>query len=184
MQEPVGGGVQDEAELVGLGVAAGGAIGGKLALVPLDEVLGLAAGAIDGLVEMPGAGLERGDDIADIETLGRGLDAGHEAALLVPTLGTVAKGCEGAPLVLARERALDGHRISRLLRQGTENLVATEAKNVVNALAFAPLHHFVAAIVTVAAHQDSDCGPMVADALDDVLEDGPGFRAGRRLARA
>ena len=34
------------------------------------------------------------------------------------------------------------------------------------------------------AHQDSDLGPMAADALDDVLQDGADFLARRRLAFA
>src|SRR4051812_34152904 len=38
--------------------------------------------------------------------------------------------------------------------------------------------------MTVAAHQDSDLGPMAADALDDVLQDGADFLARRRLAFA
>ena len=45
--QPVGRGVQDEAELVGDRALAGGPVGGELALVQLDEVLGLAAGAVD-----------------------------------------------------------------------------------------------------------------------------------------
>ena len=45
--QPVGRGVQDEAELVGERALAGGPVGGELALVQLDEVLGLAAGAVD-----------------------------------------------------------------------------------------------------------------------------------------
>jgi hypothetical protein len=39
--QPVGGGVQDEAHLVGIGRAARGAIAGQLGLVALDQVLGL-----------------------------------------------------------------------------------------------------------------------------------------------
>ena len=41
--QPVGRGVQDEAELVGERALAGGPVGGELALVQLDEVFGLAA---------------------------------------------------------------------------------------------------------------------------------------------
>ena len=44
--QPVGGGVQDEPHLVGSGSPAAGAVGGELGLVQLDQVLGLAAGAI------------------------------------------------------------------------------------------------------------------------------------------
>ena len=52
--QPVGRGVQDEAELVGERALAGGAVRRELALVQLDEVLGLAAGAVDIFVEMAG----------------------------------------------------------------------------------------------------------------------------------
>jgi len=48
--EPVGGGVQDQAELVGFGIAAGGAVGSELALVqlvcPSSEFLRHAAAEI------------------------------------------------------------------------------------------------------------------------------------------
>ena len=52
--EPVGGGVEDEPELVGERALAGGAVGGELDLVQLDEVFRLAAGAVDPFVEMAG----------------------------------------------------------------------------------------------------------------------------------
>ena len=45
--QPVGGGVQHQHERVGERALAGGAVGGEVGLVLLDEVLGLAAGAVD-----------------------------------------------------------------------------------------------------------------------------------------
>lgn len=45
--QPVGGSVEDETDLIGDGPAAGGRIRGKLGLVRLDQVLGLASGTID-----------------------------------------------------------------------------------------------------------------------------------------
>ena len=52
--------MQDEAELVGERALAGGPVGGELALVQLDEVLGLSAGAVDIFIEMAGVrALER-----------------------------------------------------------------------------------------------------------------------------
>src|SRR6266508_924180 len=89
--EPVGGGVQNQAELVGLGIAARGAIGCELCLVQFDEVLRFAACAIERLVEMPGATLERGDDVADVETFAARLQARYETSLASPTLGAVVK---------------------------------------------------------------------------------------------
>jgi hypothetical protein len=45
--QPVRGGMQDQAHLVGERAAAAGAVRGELSLVQLDQVLGLAAGAIN-----------------------------------------------------------------------------------------------------------------------------------------
>jgi hypothetical protein len=44
--------VQDQPHLVGERAAAAGAIGGKLGLVQFDEVLGLAASAVEPLVDI------------------------------------------------------------------------------------------------------------------------------------
>ena len=49
--QPIGRGVEDEAELVGDRALAGGPVRGELALVQLDEVFGLAAGAVDTFVD-------------------------------------------------------------------------------------------------------------------------------------
>ncbi len=49
---------------------------------------------------------------------------------------------------------------------------------------FAPFHGLVAAIMAVAAHQNVHIGPVRANVLDHVLEDGAHFLAGRRLALA
>jgi len=50
--EPVGGRMQDQPELIGLWISTRGPVRGELSLVPLDEVLGLAAATVEGLVEM------------------------------------------------------------------------------------------------------------------------------------
>ena len=71
--------MQEQAKLVGLGRMAGSAIGGEVVLPGLDVVLGLAAGAIEPLVEVLGApGFEIGDDEAGIGAGGSGLDAGDD----------------------------------------------------------------------------------------------------------
>ena len=80
---------------------------------------------------------------------------------------------------------MHGDRVGRLARQSIKNIVAGEAKNVVDALGFlAPPHRLVAAVMAVATHQDVDLGPMPADAFDDMLEDRADLFAGRRLALA
>ena len=52
--QPIGGGVDQQAELVGGGLGAGGSVGGEMQLVRLDQVLGLSARAVDLLVERLG----------------------------------------------------------------------------------------------------------------------------------
>src|SRR5205085_11077979 len=75
--EPVGRGVQDQPHLIGERAAAAGAIGGKLGLVQFYQILGLASGAVERLVDMLGRpGLDAGDAEADIEALCVGLDPG------------------------------------------------------------------------------------------------------------
>ncbi len=62
--------MQEETELVGLGLVAGGAVGGEVVLPRLDVVLGLAARAIKPLVELLGAATGKiGDDKAGVGSL-------------------------------------------------------------------------------------------------------------------
>ena len=76
--QPVGGGVQQQAHLIGQRRAATGPVGGKLALVQLDQVLGLTTRAIEGVVEPFGAAGDVGHHVADVQTLAGCLDArGH-----------------------------------------------------------------------------------------------------------
>jgi hypothetical protein len=62
--QPVGSGVEQQAELVGGRLAARGAVGGEVELVRLDQVLGLPACAIDLVVERLGQARQVGDDEA------------------------------------------------------------------------------------------------------------------------
>ena len=96
--QPVGRGVQDEAELVGDRALAGGPVGGELALVQLDEVLGLAAGAVDIFIEMAGVSAERGDDVAGVEAPRGCFQPGDDPAFAVPRTGGVVEGGEAPHL--------------------------------------------------------------------------------------
>ena len=89
VHQPVGGGVDQQAELVGGGLGAGGAVGGQMELVSLDQVLRLAARAIDLFIEHRPQSFEIGDDEPGIDTQGRGLakTAGDRLGI---TLGAVA----------------------------------------------------------------------------------------------
>ena len=53
-KQPVGGGVQNEAELIGKRRAAAGAVGGGLRFVLLDEIFHLPARAVDCRVDVFG----------------------------------------------------------------------------------------------------------------------------------
>ena len=104
--EPIGGGVQDEPHLIGERAAAAGAIGSELRLVQFDQVLGLAAGAVERLVDMLGRpGLDTGNDEADIEALGGRLDTGTGAAIGAPRLRLIARLGEATQAGLLVERA-------------------------------------------------------------------------------
>jgi len=81
MQQPIGAGVQEEAELVGFPAVAGGAIGLGVEFVVLDHVFHPAAGAIDLLVEHLGPTGQVGDHEADVAALRGRLDAGDDLAL-------------------------------------------------------------------------------------------------------
>ena len=70
--QPVGGGVQDEAELVGQRALAGGPVGGELDAMPLDQVFRLSPRAVGPFVEAAGLAGERGDDVARVEAARRG----------------------------------------------------------------------------------------------------------------
>ena len=66
--QPIGGGMEDEADLVSERRAAAGAVGGELALVHLDQIFRLAAGAVDHVVDALGrASCEVGHDKANVE---------------------------------------------------------------------------------------------------------------------
>jgi hypothetical protein len=89
--EPVSRGMQHEAHLIGECGAATGAIGSKLALVQLDQVLGLPACTVERVVEPLGASaLQVGDHVADVQPLRAGLDPGRHAPLTTPGFGAIA----------------------------------------------------------------------------------------------
>ena len=74
-EEPVRSGVKKQAELVGRGLMAGGAVGGEMVLPCLDVVLRLTARTVEPLIDQLGAAaLQVGDNKAGIGSLGAGLD--------------------------------------------------------------------------------------------------------------
>lgn len=182
--QPVGGGVKDEPHLVGGRGPAAGAVGGELGLVQLDQVLGLAAGAVEVGIEPFGrAGRDVGDDVADVETEPRRFDAGRDAALPCPGFGGVGGLGEAAHGVLVLDRALDADVVGDFLDLGSERLRAGEAEDVIDAVRLAPVHDLGPAIVAVAADGDAGCRPMAADRPDETADVTAHLDAGGRLAR-
>lgn len=138
--QPVGGGVQNQPHLVGSGVPAGGAVGGELALVQLDQVHGLSAGAVQLGVEPCGrAGRDVGDPVANVEAEPGRLDAGGDAALLPPGLGRM----RGLGKAAHRIHVVDGPHhpdvIGRPLDLGRQRLGAGQSEDVSYAVVLATL---------------------------------------------
>ena len=78
--------------MIGERRTATGAIGGKLRLMQLDQIFGLAACAIQAVVDPLGrADIEAGDDEADVETELRRLNTGDGASFVIPGLGLVPR---------------------------------------------------------------------------------------------
>ena len=182
--QPVGGGVQHEADLIGEWRAATGAVGGELALVQLDQVFGLTARTIEGVVEPLGAAaLEVGDDVADVEPLGAGLDARGDAALAAPGLGAIAGlGVAAHAPAPGSRRAAPGHRRRSISTRRLSTALPGRPKNVVEGIGFAPRHHFGTAVMTIAADGQARVRPMTADAAHQAAQMAADFVSGRCLA--
>src|SRR3954447_25362794 len=80
-----------------------------MGLPGLDVVLGLAAGAVDILVDGAAAhSIETGDDEACVDALRPGLNAGDDALDTIPACGAIVEYLEPAQLLAASlGRALD-----------------------------------------------------------------------------
>lgn len=88
--DPVGAGVQKEAQLVGRRFGAGGAVSVKMRLPRLDMVLGLAAAAIDVFIEPARvAFVEIGDDEALIDAIWSGFGSRDDALDAAPAFRAV-----------------------------------------------------------------------------------------------
>lgn len=101
-QQPVGSGMEKQAELVGGGRVAGGTVGGQVGLPGLDVVLGLSATAVDVLIERAAATGEVGDDETGVGAVGSGLDTGDDALDPAPAGGPVEEFLEPAQLAARR----------------------------------------------------------------------------------
>ena len=176
--------MQDEPHLVGGRGPAAGAVRGELGLVQLDQVLGLAALAVELGVEPLGrAGRDVGHHVADVEAQAGGLDAGGDAALPGPRPGPMRGLGEAAHRVLVLDGALDADRIGDVLELVGQRLGAGEAEDIVDAVRLAEVHDLGPAIVAVAADGDPGRGPVAADRPDETAQMAAHLLARRCLAR-
>lgn len=115
-------GMENEADLIGKRRTAAGAIGGKLCLMQLDQILGLAARAIQAVVDPLGrADIEAGDDEADVEAEHRRLNTADGAPFAIPGLCLVARlgiAAQNSQVLDGASRA-DSRSLSRNLREKT-----------------------------------------------------------------
>ena len=92
-QERVSQSVELKSKGVGLIAVAGQSIAAKIALELFDAILTLAS-AVVAVINFFGAARTIGDDIAQVGPQGADFDLDHDAALLVPTSGSMAKAIE------------------------------------------------------------------------------------------
>lgn len=131
-----------------------------MALVHLDQVFGLATGALDHVVDMRGgAFVEIGDDEADVEAADGCLDAGADATLRLPGFRLVSGLVITAQHRLTLERAAGADIVGGFINETLENLVAGQSEEVVERIVLAPGHDLRPAIVAVAADQDAGGRP-------------------------
>lgn len=98
-QENVGHGVQKEPELVGLEPVATRAAGLEVELEFLDPVFGFAAADVELVVDPLGSQIVHvGHDKSGVGALGEVFHLGHDAAGMLPGVGLVGEGREGALL--------------------------------------------------------------------------------------
>jgi len=160
-------------------------IAGELRLVALDQVLGLAARAVERVVDMLGRSvLKRGNDIADVHTQRAGLDPGDDAAPTLPAFGAVAGlgivAQDGVLALSALDRAGIGGRDDD--RIGTQRGVGWQAEHVIDAVRLAERHDLGPPIVPVTTDGDVGIGPVPADMAHQAPDVAGSFGARRRLA--
>src|SRR4051812_3108542 len=138
-----------------------------MGLPGLDVVLGLAAGAVDILVNGAAAHtIETGDDEACVDALRSSLDAGDDALDAVPACGAIVEFLEPAQLFAASlGSALDRAGLQRgdvlAQRGGRRN-----AEHVIEPLGTAEAQYLRRAIMAVGPQQDLHTWPVVAQRRD------------------
>src|ERR1035437_9038632 len=174
--------MEHETDLVGERRTATGAIGGELRLWQLDQILSLAARAIQAVVDPLGrADIEASDDEADVEAELRRLNTGDGAPFAIPGLCLVA----GLGIAAQNRQVLDGASradvVSDLVDFSGERLGTGQTEDVVDAIVLAPRHGLRPSIVPVATERNSRLVPPRADVPYQAAKKGTDLDAARRL---
>src|SRR4029077_3239051 len=169
--------------LIGERRTATGAIGGKLCLMQLDQVFGLAARAIQAVVDpIRRADIEAGDDEADVEAELRRLNTGDGASFVIPGLCLVAR----LGIAAQNSQVLDGASradvVGDLVDFSGERLGTGQTEDVVDAVVLAPTHRLRPSIVPVATERNSRLVPSRADVTYQASKMGTLLAAARGLA--
>ncbi len=137
----------------------------------LDQVLGLAARAVERVVEPFGAAAPQvGHDVADVQSLRAGLDPRRHAPLASPGLGAVAGLGVAAHHHGLSFGATHPDIVGSGLDQPAQHGVAGQAEDVVHVVGLAPRHHLGTAVVTIAADGQPRGRPMAADAAHQATQ--------------
>src|SRR5215472_654621 len=156
--------MQHQTHLIGESRTATGAVGGKLALVQLDQVLSLATCAVEAVVEPFGATVRQaGHDVTDVETLRGRLDPRGDASIDSPRLRAVARLGVAADRCRIFLGAAHPHIVGDGLDQAAEHVIAREAEHEVDAIFLAEIHYLGTGIVAVTANGDMGVWPVAPD---------------------
>ena len=127
------------------------------------------------------AGVQAGDDEANVEPLCRRFDAGAGAALPLPRLGLVAGLGEAAQGGLLVEGAAGADVVGGLFDGTSQYRIAGQSEDEIDTVVFAPSHHLGPAVMAVAANGQVGVRPVFAEAADEAAEMAAHLLAGGRL---
>ena len=184
MHQHVGGGMQEQPELVGGCLVAAGAVRFQSEFVVFDVEFGVAATAVNGVVEVGcPCLLERGDDIPGIG--GTEFIDDHPAndpARTVPGGGPVISGGNDPAWPVAAAFELEFGLLFRERELAVERGVLTLPDDERNAVSFAPGVDFRLAVMAVGAEDQQRFRETFVDFADNPLEHGDNLAGQRGLA--
>jgi hypothetical protein len=184
--DPVGARVQEQPHLVGRGLRARGAVRRQMRFPGLDVIFGLAAPAVNILIEHTGiALLEIGDNEACVGSVRAHLDTGDDTLDAAPALGPVVELFEAAHLALLRPSLVARHRAGlQALDMPTQCRGRCDAQDVIEPVGATPVENLGTAIVTVAAQQYLGLRPVGADRSQQAAQEGAYLLAAGPFGRA